>query len=369
MCDGARGGGFRVAAAHACSVARRPKRAPRPSASATRSARVASARESRATSAWCSSSSAFASRRAQLLAASAAQPRRLARSLPSRSAAAAAASWSLATAQPRRVALRPLLGLDEPPEHAAARESQSQRRGRGVERAGRGRADERAVEEHEARGDMRVGRVADPRAGVAEGPEAQLLQAVQEDLPSGLAATELRIIGRSDWSETAELDVRWERGMAPGRRRVQVVVKDSGELYQTWASVRIGALRPVIVTRRSLVKGDRITAADLEFALRPSRSRGRLDISPDALVGELVLRDVTEGASLGPKDVTLPAPIPRGTAVRVVSESGGVRVEVPGRLVTAVRLGGRGRARTQSSRQALPGRLVNPDRFVLEMNR
>ena len=203
--------------------------------------------------------------------------------------------------------------------------------------------------------------------GGPRGAETQLLQVMQEDLPEGMIATDLRIIGRDDWSPAARVEVQWERGRGPGRRRVQVVVDDRGEFFRTWASVRISALRPSIVTRRAMAKGDRITGEDLEVALRPGR-RG-LDLQPGALVGQRIRRDVERGAPLGPKDVTLPRPLPRGTPVRVVSAVGGARIEISGQLVTSTRLGGRGRARVAGSRSALHGRLVEEDRFVLEVSR
>lgn len=203
----------------------------------------------------------------------------------------------------------------------------------------------------------------------AEGPEAQLLVAMQASLPIDVVATDLRIVGRGDWSPGAELIVSWERGNGPGRRMAKVVVQDEAETYKTWASVRIAALRKVLVTTRPLGMGAVLSEADLELALRPVAKREALDFTLESLVGQPVLRDLAAGEVLGKRDVALPAPVPRGTAVRVVSEVRGVRIEVPGTLVSSVRPGGRGRARIEASRRPLAGRLLAPDRFVLEVGR
>ena len=78
---------------------------------------------------------------------------------------------------------------------------------------------------------------------------------------------------------------------------------------------------------------------------------------------------VEAGEVIGKKDVALPPPLPRGTRVQVVSQSGGVQVHMTGTLVQSVRLGGRGRVRVPMSRRALSGRLMEPERFVLEVKR
>lgn len=211
--------------------------------------------------------------------------------------------------------------------------------------------------------------IAAVNAGPAEGPKAQLLQAVQASLPIDLVPTEIDIIGRKDWSEQAELVVTWERTVRAGRCMARVQVSDGDEQYRAWASVRLESLRQVLVVKRDVVRGETIAWGDLAKELRPVPESRVVDLSVEALVGQAVLRDLEAGQVLGRKDVALPAPLPRGTPVTVVSTVGGARIQVPGRLVTSVRLGGRGKARIEASRRALRGRLVAPDRFVLEVVR
>lgn len=198
---------------------------------------------------------------------------------------------------------------------------------------------------------------------------AQVQEALQATMPGDLVVTELSIIGRKQWSPKAQLTVSWERGLSPGRRRATLLVKDGSEFFKAWAAVRIAQLRPVLAASRALSAGAQIAPGDVEVRSLAVSSRGSLELSPEALIGQSVLRDVDVGVALDSKDVTLPSPTPRGTEVVVISRFGGAQVRATGTLLKATRLGEQSKVRVPMSTHPLLGRLVSAHVFELEGSR
>ncbi len=204
---------------------------------------------------------------------------------------------------------------------------------------------------------------------VASEPEAQAQAALQATMPDGLMVTDLRLVGPKDWSPQATLVVQWQRGLRPGRRRATLHVTDGARSFRSWASVRIAKVTTILVATRALRAGTRIGAKDIKWARRAVRNEAPLDIAPQALLGQTLLRDVEADAVLTEPDVVLAPALSRGTEVRVVSESNGVRIEVPGTLTVATRPGARGKVRVSTTARLLSGRLMSDQRFVLEGSR
>lgn len=200
----------------------------------------------------------------------------------------------------------------------------------------------------------------------ASEPEAQAQAALQATMPEGLMVTDLRLVGPKDWSPKATLVVQWQRGLRPGRRRATLHVRDGVRSFRSWASVRIAPITTILVAARALSAGTRIGAQDIKWARRAVSKKGSLDIAPQALMGQTTLRDIDADAPLTEADVVLAPALSRGTPVRVVSQSHGVRIEVPGTLTVATRPGARGKVRVSTSARPLPGRLLSDHQFVLE---
>ncbi len=203
-------------------------------------------------------------------------------------------------------------------------------------------------------------------APAAIGPETQAQAALQATMPEGLMVTDLRLVGPKDWSPQAAVVVQWQRGLRPGRRRATLHITDGARSFRSWASVRIAPITTVLVATRALRAGTRIGAKDIKWARRPVSSKAPLDISPQALLGQTLLRDVDADAVLTEPDVVLAPALSRGTEVRVVSGRNGVRIEVPGTLTVATRPGARGKVRVSTTARPLAGRLMFNQEFVLE---
>lgn len=201
------------------------------------------------------------------------------------------------------------------------------------------------------------------------GPEAQLIAAVRSSLPLDLDVVDVKVLGKKSWSAEAELRVAWERVPRPGTSVVTVLVREGEAVAKTWASVKLAALRPVLVTTRALELGAELAAEDVKVELRPVAFGEGLDLAPGALVGQATLRALEAGEVVGKKDVLLPTPVARGTPVKVVSSVGGARILVAGTLLTSARVGARAKVRVAFSPRPLRGRLEDRETVVLEVIR
>ncbi len=206
-------------------------------------------------------------------------------------------------------------------------------------------------------------------SSVDDGPKAQVLAAIKATLPGNLVATKLTFVGRSQWSSKAMIIVSWDRGMQEGLRMATVNVLDGGQSFKTWASTRLVGLRPVLVMDRDMKAGATIGAGGVRTELRPVRAGQGLDLTPEALAGQNILVDIKAGAVISPKDVALPARLPAGANVRVISEIAGVRIRVKGNLVSSARPGALAKVRISSSSRVLSGRLIDAETFVVEASK
>lgn len=208
-----------------------------------------------------------------------------------------------------------------------------------------------------------------PGDAAVDGPKAQVLAAMTASLPASLVATDLKFVGRSQWSDRAKVIISWDRGMQEGLRTATVNVLDGDHSFKTWASTRLSKLRPVLVLVRDMKAGDELGPKDVRTELRAVRARRALDLAPQALVGQSILTDVKRGAVLLPMHVALPARLAAGTEVRVLSTVAGVSIRASGTLVSAVRPGAPARVRIGSSSKVITGRLVDTQTFVVEVSK
>ena len=140
--------------------------------------------------------------------------------------------------------------------------------------------------------------------------------------------------------------------------------QDGEVLRRAFVKLTLVAIRDVLVAQRPLAKGDVITADDL--ALEPRISARGIALMPEALVGAPVLADVDTGAPISAASVGLPAPIARGTSIKVVSVAGAVKVTAQARLETTARPGEEASARIIRTRQVVRGRLIDEHTLTIE---
>ena len=133
-----------------------------------------------------------------------------------------------------------------------------------------------------------------------------------------------------------------------------------------WARVRMCPERRILVARRAVARGARVTAGDLALEPRGDCDQRGLEIPPHTLVGAPVRRDLAAGAVVSLLDLEIPPPVSRGTAVTVIAGGGGVRVAAPGILETAARPGERAAARLDDRRLVVHGRLLDGSTFLVE---
>ena len=109
--------------------------------------------------------------------------------------------------------------------------------------------------------------------------------------------------------------------------------------------------------------GDIVTAADFEIDLRATELAA---VSPQLLAGATVTRAIAAGAAVSTQDVTLPAPLARGTPIKIEMSRGAVRVRGTGLLERAARPGEPAIARLSHTRSIVRGTLRAPATLVVE---
>ncbi|HVV87727.1 MAG TPA: SAF domain-containing protein, partial [Kofleriaceae bacterium] len=151
-----------------------------------------------------------------------------------------------------------------------------------------------------------------PRAAAAE-PLAEVARAqIEATLPADLGIVEVHLTPR-----LAALDVdpavvtaEWTRPPRAGTASVKLAWGKPSR----FVPVTLAAVAAVPVAVRDLAPGEPITAADVSIEERPLAAGATFAAQP---VGQTATTAIAAGSIIGAGAVTRPAPIPRGTAVRV----------------------------------------------------
>lgn len=193
----------------------------------------------------------------------------------------------------------------------------------------------------------------------ASGIAAQVAEQVAAALPPGLALVDVALPAGASM-RGGEVSISWSAPPRAGQLSVQVIVHRSGrEVARTWAAVKLSPLRSVLVSRTTLRAGMAIGRGDLEISERPVTAGSGWQIAPDVLVGAPVLRDVPAGQIIGDRDIAAPAPLARGTQLRLVARRGLITVTATGTLEHPARLGESAVARLATDHRVVNGRLID----------
>lgn len=203
----------------------------------------------------------------------------------------------------------------------------------------------------------------------ASGVGADVARALAASLPSDMGLVDV-VVPESLGRRRGTVAASWVGALREGPMTALVVTRDGGrEVGRGYARVDVRKLREVLVTRRALRAGDRLVADDVEARWRPIAEGQGMKLAPDLLAGAAVTRDLATGALVTDADVARPAPLPRGTQVRVLVRRGVITVEATGTLERAARPGESAVAQLASAsagHRLVSGRLVDATTLVNE---
>jgi flagella basal body P-ring formation protein FlgA len=197
--------------------------------------------------------------------------------------------------------------------------------------------------------------------------EATIAERARTALPAELQLAAVH--APAGWTLAAgdALAVEWRTPPRAGTLSVQLTVtRPDGTRRAGWAQLDILALRPVLVARRDLARGELLTADDVEVAPRAVSDGEGVALAPAALDGAPVLRPIAAGTTIGSADVTLPAPIGRGSELTVLVRHGRLTVATRGLLERAARPGERSSARIDDGHRLVFGRVIDGNTFAVE---
>lgn len=198
-------------------------------------------------------------------------------------------------------------------------------------------------------------------AGSASADSIEAIIRATPGLPAGLAVAKVHLpakLSKLD-ADPARVVVELPRELRAGRASWKLAVK--GRIV--FVPVTLGKEIEVAVLTRPLAVGQVITAADFEIELRATEVPA---VSPQLLEGSTVSRPLESGATVNAGDVSLPAPLPRGTPIKIEIQQGAVRVRGSGLLERAARPGEPAIARLSHTRSIVRGTLRAPGTLVVE---
>lgn len=191
---------------------------------------------------------------------------------------------------------------------------------------------------------------------------AEATRLVSASLPAGLAVVSVDVPETVAAAHAAggAMALSWRRAPRAGTFSIQAVVtgKDRAQT-RGWLRIKLAELRAVVVAARPLAAGATIGAGDLALEPRPVGRDAGWEIEPHTLIGASVLADAPAGAVVDGTIVSEPAPVARGTQLKVFVRRGRVRVSTAGVLEAPARPGEIGRVRIGGGRKVARARLVD----------
>lgn len=154
----------------------------------------------------------------------------------------------------------------------------------------------------------------------------------------------------------AALEAFLPAGMRAGGSTT-VGVRCSGERpWKVFVPVRVQALAPVLVAKRPLARGAKLSAADLDSVEQDTARLpyGYFD-DPSALAGRELRRPVAAGTVIVPAMVAAPRLVRRGQTVRLSATQGGIAIAMTGRALGDGALDQRIRVENLSSGRVVEG--------------
>jgi|GEM_PF-1919862 len=198
----------------------------------------------------------------------------------------------------------------------------------------------------------------DPFAETREATQKTIIEQLEPDLPSDLLIGEVSLPATFVPEEDDEVRAKWRRSPKEGNAFALVELMRGGTVQRrAFVRVKLIAVHEVLVAQRELSEGDVIGEGDI--ALEPRIGTEGIALAPVSLVGSSVLKDVEFGQLINATNLELPAPIARGSAVKVVVHVGAARIESHGRLEVTARPGEHVRVRVRATRKVVKGLLVD----------
>jgi flagella basal body P-ring formation protein FlgA len=198
-------------------------------------------------------------------------------------------------------------------------------------------------------------------AGSASADSIESIIRATPGLPAGLAVAKVHLpakLARVD-ADPARVVVELPRELRAGRASWKLAVRGR----TVFVPVTLGKEVEVAILTRPLAVGQVIAAGDFMIELRASEAPA---VSPQLLEGATASRPLETGATVNAGDVSLPAPLPRGTPIKIEIQHGAVRVRGSGLLERAARPGEAAIARLSHTRSIVRGTLRAPATLVVE---
>ena len=207
--------------------------------------------------------------------------------------------------------------------------------------------------------------VVDPTA--ATPLDAAVATRVRGALPTELVLVALHAPMNWKLADSDALAVEWRTPPHTGNVTVQLKLDSADGSHRIgWATVQLRGLRPVLVTKRPLVKGESLQAEDLGLEPRPVADGEGVAVEPTVLAGAPLLRDVPAGAVIGSADIVMPAPVARGAELTVLVKHGPLTISTRGTVERSARPGEKSAARVDDGHRIVYGRLLDADTLLVE---
>ncbi len=145
--------------------------------------------------------------------------------------------------------------------------------------------------------------------------------------------------------------------------RITIRVRCPRPAWQLFLNARVTTWVPVVVARRALGVGMRITRGDIEVLERPLRTLPPSPLSrPAQALGRIIRIGLAPGMALGAAALASPLLIRPGERLRIVAAADGLRVSMAGIAMQAGRRGARILVRNASSGRVLRATVTGPHR-------
>lgn len=220
-------------------------------------------------------------------------------------------------------------------------------------------------------------------AGGAQAMDSIALRKSVEHFMAGYADKLLSRLGRNGRVEytVAALDTRVtlpdcpaplvfeprDQGQLSTRINLQVSCT-RGNVWSVYVPVDLNIYQPVIIAVRPLMRGQDITAADLQLSeANTSRLTGQFLTDLSSAIGMSVKRPIAQGSAVFMEQLEAPLMIRRGEVVTISAESGVVAVKMQGVALTDGRRGERIRIKNKGSSKIVEGQVVGPGLATVRM--
>jgi flagella basal body P-ring formation protein FlgA len=153
-----------------------------------------------------------------------------------------------------------------------------------------------------------------------------------------------------------------------GRVRVALEFSVADRPVKTvWVTADIARFGRIVVARRSVARGEVLTAADLDVDRRDLSALPRdLMSEPADAVGKIARTTLLPYAPIRNDQLTVPPTVHRGDAVLLVAERGGLRITAPGEVKEDAGRGERVRIVNRASHKELIGRVRDAGTVTVE---